>query len=397
MTHVALPEIILKPRRSQPFFMGHPWVFAGAIAKISDGLADGDEVLLVSHEGTPIARGLFNSASQIQVRLYSWNLDLPLDEQFWRERLQAAIALRSRIFGDEAHRQACRLVFSEADGLSGLTVDRFGDWLSLQLTSQALATRCEMLCDLLEEIVHPAGIWLRTEKGMTAAEGLTLQDGLLRGEPPAGPLTIREHGIEYLADLQEGQKTGFYFDQRDNRKAAARYLTGDVLDICCYSGGFALNAAQQERVTRVTGVDSSANAIELANQNADRNGLTDKCEFVTRDSLKYLNEETSQYDGIILDPPKFARSRGGIKRALKAYFKWNVAALNRLKSPGVLVTCSCSGLVTKEQFHDVLRDAASETGRFVRILEERGQAADHPVSLFCPENDYLKCLICAVE
>ncbi len=392
-----LPRIILKPRRSQPFFTGHPWVFAGAISQIPEGLKVGDEVVLYSHEKKAIARGLYNPDSQIRVRLYSWNLDQPLDDDFWRQRLIGAIELRRQMFPKENDIRACRLIFSEADGISGLTVDRFGDWLTLQITSEALATRSEFLINQLDELLSPLGIWLRTEKGMKEAEGMTMQDGLLRGDPPPSPLYIVENELDYIINVQEGQKTGFYYDQRDNRLAAAKYLQGDVLDVCCYSGGFTLNALKHGRATHVTGVDSSGGAIQLAQENAKLNHLEDRCEFVDADALKFLTTTDRMFDGIILDPPKFARGRKGIQRAMKAYFKWNVAAMSRLKPQGILVTCSCSGMVSHEEFAEVIRDAAAETGRFVRILETRGQAADHPVSAFCPESSYLKCLICAVE
>ncbi|MCG6155031.1 class I SAM-dependent rRNA methyltransferase [Rubinisphaera margarita] len=392
-----LPQIVLKPQRAQPFYSGHPWVFAGAIAEIPDGLEVGDEVLLVSREGKGIARGLYNAESQIRVRLYSWNIDQPLDEQFWKDRIRAAVALRRQLFPDENSFRACRMVFSEADGLSGLVVDRFGDWLSVQMTSQALATRKDIFVKELDDQLDPLGIYLRTEKGMTAAEGLILQDGSLLGDPPPSPLFIVENDIDYNINLQEGQKTGFYYDQRNNRRAAARYLQGDILDVCCYTGGFTFNALKHGRATHVTGVDSSAAALQLAEENARLNELSDRCEFVEADSLKYLTSGNKTYDGIILDPPKFARSRRGIDRALKAYFKWNVAALRRLNPGGILVTCSCSGLVSHDEFLDTLRSAAVESGRFLRILEDRGQAPDHPVNVFCPESAYLKCLICVVE
>ncbi|MCA8990056.1 MAG: class I SAM-dependent rRNA methyltransferase [Planctomycetaceae bacterium] len=392
-----LPQIILKPRKAQPFFAGHPWVFTGAIATEPAGLKEGAEVLLVTDQRQPIARGLYNPLSNIRVRLYSWDLNVAIDEEFFEQRIRSAVRLRQRLFPHDRDWKMSRLVFSEADGLSGLTVDGFGDWICVQFTSLALAMRQEMICNILDRVLQPFGIMLRTEKGMTAAEGIMLKDGPLRGDPPPSPLYIHENDLDYQIDLREGQKTGFYYDQRDNRKVAARYLFGEVLDLCSYSGGFALNALKYGLAEKVTCVDSSASALELAAKNAELNELADRIDFQVSEGLRYLEQTDRQFDSIILDPPKFARSRGGVDRALKAYYKWNAAALRKLKSPGILVTCSCSGLVSEEEFLNSIQLAGSQAGRFIRLLEARGQSPDHPVSLQCPENAYLKCLICAVE
>ncbi len=396
MSSEELPRIVLKPRRAQPFHARHPWVFAGAIQREPESLEPGQEVLVVSHEGQPIARGLFNPASQIRVRLYSWDVERALDADFWRERLVAAIALRRRLFSS-AEARFCRLVFSEGDGLSGLVVDQFGDWLSLQFTSLALAQRADLICDLLQELLQPTGIWLRTEKGMTAAEGLTMRDGPLRGPETPPPLEITENDLVYRVDLVTGQKTGFYYDQRENRRVAARYLSGHVLDVCCYSGGFTFNALRHGRAERVTAVDSSQAALELARENAQRNDLADRCHFEQADALKFLQQTEETYDGIVLDPPKFARSRGGLERAAQAYRRWNSLALARLNPGGILVTCSCSGLVSQQDFQEILAVAARDASKPLRILEQRGQAPDHPVSTSCLESSYLKCVVCAVE
>lgn len=391
-----LPRIVLKPRRAQPFHARHPWVFAGAIHQQPGQLEPGQEVLVVTHEGQPIARGLFNPASQIRVRLYQWDVERALDADFWRERLTSAISLRRRLFSPEEARY-CRLVFSEGDGLSGLIIDQFGDWLSVQFTSLAMALRADIFCDLLQELLQPTGIWLRTEKGMTAAEGLTMRDGPLRGPETPPPLDILENELAYRVDLVTGQKTGFYYDQRENRRVAARYLSGNVLDVCCYSGGFALNALRHGQAERVTAVDSSHAALELACENAERNGLAERCQFEQADALKFLQQTEETYDGIVLDPPKFARSRGGLERAAQAYRRWNSLALARLNPGGMLVTCSCSGLVSQQDFLEILAVAARDANKTLRILEQRGQAPDHPVSTSCLESSYLKCVICTLE
>ena len=238
------PQVILQPRRARPFFGRHPWVFAGAISRVEGEPADGSVVDLVSHAGHFIARGLYNSQSKIRVRLYTWDSEQTLDRDFFRTQLEGAIALR-RLLGLMNPGQACRLVFSEGDGLSGCIVDRYDRWLILQLTSLGLAQRRELLVDLLMELLQPAGIYLRTERGIGQMEGLEIQDGLLRGQVPAPPIRIDDDGLTFLVNLAEGQKTGFYLDQRDNRVATARLASGRrVLDAFCYSGGFGLHCAR---------------------------------------------------------------------------------------------------------------------------------------------------------
>jgi 23S rRNA (cytosine1962-C5)-methyltransferase len=397
---VELPSVILKPRRALPFFSGHPWVFAGAIDRVLGDPAPGAEVALRTHEREFVARGLFNPDSNIRVRLYSWREDVPLDRAFWSARLDAALALRRRLFAGHPEEQACRLVFSEADGLSGLTADRYGDYLLLQWTSRALAQREPEFVELLQEKLAAAGIWRRTEKGIGEAEGLETADGLVAGSAPPRPLFIAEHGVRYGVDVVEGHKTGFYFDQRDNRLAAARYLRGRVLDLFCYTGGFSLNALKHGAAEQVLAVDSSAPALEMARRNAELNEVGDRIRFQPGDvfrTLEELREKGEWFDGVVLDPPKMARTRGGLERALRGYISLNKLAVDVLKPDGILVTCSCSGLVTREEFEQVLERVAVESRRPVQILECRGQAADHPVSVQCLENAYLKCFVCRVE
>ena len=395
------PQVILKPRHALPFFKRHPWVFGGAILSIQDELQTGDEVALVSHEGQFIARGLYNPHSQIRVRLYSWDADKPLDREFWRARLQSAFQLRFDLFGTSGEVTAYRLVNSEADGLSGLTVDRYDRWLTMQFTSLALSRRQEMLVELLRELAQPAGIWLRTEKGMHEAEGLEISDGLLWGEPPPRPLTIGEHGLRWEVDLIEGQKTGSYLDQRDNRRAVARLVAGHrVLDVFCYAGGFGIGALVWGHAHEVWAIDSSEAALRLARRNAELNRVADRWRGERLDgfkALEQLRDAGERFDTVVLDPPKLARGRAAFPQALRAYHSLNHLAVSVLKPEGLLVTCCCSGLVRREDFEQLLADVAIQSRRHIRILETRGAAPDHPLSPFCPENDYLKCYICSVE
>jgi 23S rRNA (cytosine1962-C5)-methyltransferase len=396
---MSTPRVVLQPRRARPFYGRHPWVYPGAIAAVAGAPADGAEVDLYSHEGQFVARGLYNSKSKIRVRLYTWDADTALDRAFFRSRLQAALHLRGPILGLDEPGQACRLVFSEADGLSGLTVDRYDRWLVVQFTSLGLAQRRDMLAELLVEMVKPESIYQRTERGIGQLEGLELHDELLWGHVPSGPVRIQEDGLQFLVNLAEGQKTGFYLDQRDNRKAVARLAAGRrVLDAFCYTGGFGLHCARAG-ASAVVGVDVSEPALVLARENAAANGLTNVT-FDRADVFEILESLAASGEGfslVVLDPPKFARTRNAVQEALRGYHRLQVAALRVLEPDGILVTCCCSGLITMDMLDELLAQVAAEERRDVQILEHRGQAADHPVAATCLETNYLKCLISRVR
>jgi 23S rRNA (cytosine1962-C5)-methyltransferase len=392
-------RVVLQPRRARPFYGRHPWVYPGAISAVEGEPADGAEVDLVSHTGNFIARGLYNSHSKIRVRLYSWAADVPLDRAFFHDRLAAALRLRRDLLRLDGPGRACRLVFSEGDGLSGLTVDRYDRWLVAQFTALGLAQRRDLFAELLAELTGVEGIYLRTERGIGRLEGLELHDGPLWGSTPAEPITVEEAGLRFLVNLAEGQKTGYYLDQRDNRTAVAPLTAGRrVLDAFCYSGGFGLHAARAG-ATAVVGVDSSEPALELARANARLNGL-DNVTFVAADvfdHLAALAEAGERFGVVVLDPPKFARSQGAIEEALRGYRRLQTLGLRLLESDGILVTCCCSGLITGDMLTDLLAQLAVEERREVQLLERRGQAADHPVAVTCPESNYLKCLISRVR
>jgi 23S rRNA (cytosine1962-C5)-methyltransferase len=293
---------------------------------------------------------------------------------------------------------ACRLVFSEGDLLSGLTVDQYDRWLVAQFTSLGLAQRRDLIGELLAELVQPDGIYLRTERGVGGLEGLALQDGLLRGTVPDGPIIITEHGLRFQVNLREGQKTGYYLDQRDNRRRVAELAAGRrVLDAFCYTGGFSLHAARAG-AKEVIGIDVSEPALQLARDNARLNELAN-VSFVQADGFDHLAERAAareRFGMVILDPPKFARAKGAIDDALRGYRRLQELALLLLEPDGILVTCCCSGLITMEMLEDLLGQLAAAQRRDVQVLEKSGQAADHPVSATCPESNYLKCLISRV-
>jgi 23S rRNA (cytosine1962-C5)-methyltransferase len=344
---------------------------------------------------------LFNPHSNIRVRLYDWNESGALDEAFWSDRLDRAMELRRMLFPDFNSNSAYRLVYSEGDGISGLIVDRYGDWLLVQFTSRALAERQETILRLLQEKIAPAGIWLRTEKGIRESEGLDIADGLVSGREPPRPLFIEEHGIRYGIDVVAGQKTGFYLDQRDNRAAVAEYVRGHrVLDLFCYTGGFGLAAVILGGAGEVLGIDVSEPALVVARANAELNNVSARMRFEKSTAfaaLERLAAQGEKFDTVILDPPKLARNRAGVRKALRGYHSLNRLAVDVLNPNGILATCSCSGLVDRTEFEEMLSAVATDANRRVQILETRGQAADHPTSVHCVESSYLKCYVCRVE
>jgi 23S rRNA (cytosine1962-C5)-methyltransferase len=391
-------RITLLPRRARPFFARHPWVFANSIARIEGEERPGAEADVWSHEGKWIARGLYNPLSLIRVRLYRWE-EGPLDGAFWRDRLASAIRLRRDVLRLEAPGAAYRAVFSESDGLSGLTVDRFDRWLVAQFTSRALLEHRSEIVSLLLELTAAEGLLLRTDRGIAGQEGLPDIQDAVEGSVPEAPVSITENGVDYAVDLRAGQKTGFYLDQRDNRRAVSQLCQGKaVLDLFCYSGGFGVTALRGGGAERVLGIDSSAPAIVLARQNAVTNHLS-AARFEQADvfdAMEKLRTRQERFGVVICDPPKFARNARGVDEALKAYLRLNRAAVHLVEPDGILVTCSCSGHVDRTTFAQMLGQVAELAARPIQILEQRGQAADHPVSTACLETDYLKCFVCRV-
>jgi 23S rRNA (cytosine1962-C5)-methyltransferase len=390
--------VLCKPRRARPFFGRHPWVLDSAVLRVEGEPAVGDVVDLATHDGQFIARGLWNPASRIRVRLYAFDAATPLDEGLFRGRLEAALGLRRSLELDSAA-GGCRLVNAEGDDLSGLVVDRYGEFLAVQVTAAALVPRLDLLADTLTAVVQPRGMLLRgAERGLSKLEGLHLPDRLLRGVAPEGPVFIEEHGLRFGVDLAEGQKTGFYLDQRDNRRAAAAVARGRrVLDVFCYAGGFGI-ACAAAGAKSVLAIDSSARATALARANADLNAVAGYV-VETADAfekLAALQAAGERFGMVVLDPPKFARSRASLDDALRAYHRVNRLAVDLLEPGGILVTCSCSGSVSREDFLQMLAGVAQRSRRSLQLLEVRGAAADHPVSASCLEGEYLKCVIARV-
>ena len=396
MPSSTLPRVVIRRRSARPFFARHPWVFVTSIERVEGDPAPGDEVEVVSFEGQAIGRGLFNPHSSIRVRLYRWDGG-PIDAEFVAEAISKAVRWRVEGLGLSGPGVATRLVFSEADGLSGLTVDRFDRWLVAQFSGLGMHRRLDQVLGALGSLPDVEGIMIRGDRSTAEAEGLHIEEAVVRGNAPDGTARIVEHEVRYEVDLSSGQKTGFYLDQRDNRRAVAAYARGrSVLDLYCYSGGFALNALKHG-ATEAIGFDSSAPAVDLARRNAEANGLA--ATFEVGDVLEVidrLRSEDRRFGMVVCDPPKFARHPKGVEKALRSYLNLNRAAIDLVEPDGVLATCSCSGLVERGLFADLLGQVAELSGRSIQILEARGQAPDHPISASCLEGDYLKCFVCRI-
>jgi len=398
-------KVTLKPRRGRPFFARHPWVFADSIANVEGDKAAQDEAALFSDDGTLIARGLYNPRSKLRLRLYRWD-DAPLDDTFWADRLDQAIALRRSLpqpFPDDDSR---RLVFGEADGISGLIVDKLGPALVCQWTGQGMYRRRETIERLLVDRFPGCAIVSLGDPFTAEKEGLNedqIQPVLRLGQlDPAEPVVIRHSGLQFRVQPMGGQKTGFFLDQGVNRQRVAAYASGlDILDLFCYSGGFGLAAAKFGSAKSVLGVDSSKAAIALAEANRDVNGLSpERVRFEPQDvakALKRLREEGRRFGLVVCDPPKYARDRSGIDDALKAYQRLNENAAAVVEPGGILATFTCSGIVAPEDFERALAGSAERSGRTFRVIERLGQPPDHPVNLACPESRYLYGLILRVE
>ena len=393
----SLDQVILKKGRAKPVLRRHPWIFSGAVERIVGHPADGDLVQVRDAGGNFAAYGLLNRHSQIVVRLLSWEQDEVPDAAFWRRRLERALAGRAALAADPTT-DAYRLVHAEADGLPGLIVDRYSDHLVVQFLVLGMDQRKEEIADLLIELATPRGILERSDVPVRAKEGLPSTTGLLRGIASPNRLEVLENGHRFLVDLGGGQKTGFYLDQRVNRGRVSAYCAGqNVLDVFCYSGGFSVYAAAAGTAD-LTLLDSSTNALALAQENLRLNGRDrNDDQFLAADAFQQLRRfrETGRtFDVVILDPPKFAHTQADVQPASRGYKDINLSALQLLRPGGILATFSCSGLVSADLFQKIVFGAAVDAGREAQIIGRLVQGADHPVALTFPEGAYLKGLIC---
>ncbi|MHB1317121.1 MAG: class I SAM-dependent rRNA methyltransferase [Anaerolineae bacterium] len=390
----------LKQGRERALENRHPWVFSGAIAGVDDTATPGDTVMIADAQGVHRAWGYYNPRSQIAVRILSWEVTEAIDRSFLRRRLEQAIARRQALPG-LADTNACRLVNAESDGLPGLIVDCYDDWLVLQSLTAGIERLKDDIADLLMEIVQPRGIYERSDVDVRPREGLTDQSGALRGEIPEGPVTIEEQGRLFHVDLIRGHKTGFYLDQRENRARVAAYCSGgEVLNAFSYTGGFGVYAGTAG-AHRILNLDSSADALRAAEEHMVLNNVpAGRCESVAGDAFRVLRtfrDQVRRFDLIVLDPPKFAFSQAQLPSATRGYKDINLQAMHLLRPGGILATFSCSGAVDESLFQKIVFGASVDAGRDVQILERLGQAADHPVLLSFPEAAYLKGLLCRVD
>ncbi|KAA5544612.1 class I SAM-dependent rRNA methyltransferase [Roseiconus nitratireducens] len=395
-----LPQLRLKPGRQFPFLSRHPWVHAHALVTDGAELQIGQAVDLVDMDGNFLARGLVNPNSRLRVRLYSYDSRTEIGEALWKERIDAAIA-RRRLTGTFDPQGAERLVFSESDLISGLIVDRYADSLGVQFTAGALMNWRQAILEHLRHSCDARQIVVRVDEKTAKYEGVEPESGTLEIDtaPDSEPVAYRQNDLDLTVDLVGGQKTGGYLDQRANHAAAAGYLVGRrVLDVCCYTGGFGLVAAKRG-ASEIVGIDSSAPAIAAAQASAQRNGLSDRMRFEQGDCfdlLKRMKGEGQTFDAVVLDPPRFAGSRHQVDQALRAYRRLNRSAVELLPVGGILVTCSCSGRVSRSDFLNMLVEVGRRCERDIIVLENRGPSPDHPLAVGCPESDYLKCVIAQV-
>ncbi|HZC23759.1 MAG TPA: class I SAM-dependent rRNA methyltransferase [Candidatus Binatia bacterium] len=393
----ALPKIRVSPRGAGRLKSGHVWVYRSDILS-ADGIAPGSLVAVTDQRGKPLGAALYSSSSQIAIRLIAHEpvQDFPA---LLKQRIADATAYREKVVRDT---DAYRLIFSEADFLPGLIVDRYNDILSLQILTQAMDANPvrETVISSITQKLAPASVIERVDPRVRELETLPARaSGLLHGEKTATTFTM--NGVQFHYDALEGQKTGAFLDQRENYAAAAQYAKGDALDVFCYQGGFALHLARI--CDQVTGLDSSRPALEVADRNAALNqGLLGQkqIEWIEANAFDLLKDYAAanrRYDTIVLDPPAFAKSKRDLDAALRGYKELNLRALKMLGPGGLLVTCSCSYHVNEASFLEMLASAALDAHRKLRLIEIRGQAKDHPVLLNVPETAYLKCVIASVS
>ncbi len=382
----------LKKNEDRRIRAGHLWVFSNEIANLRDQFTPGEIVDVVNYGGAYVGRGYINPNSLIAVRILTRKRET-IDEHFFGMRIARAAALRQRMFpGEETY----RLVFGEADGLPGLVIDKYADVLVVQVSTIGMHMRLgEVLGVLSKSIPAARAIVLRSDTPMAELEGFRGENRILAGAIDA-PVTIEQDGMSFAVDVVEGQKTGFYLDQRENRRAATRFFAGTrVLDCFCYTGAWSLYAARAG-AKEVIGIDTSERAIEMARRNAETNALGSVCRFEAADAFERLNEMAKQgerFDCVILDPPALVKSRRTEKQGRAAYEKINRLAMQLLAPDGFLISCSCSFHVSSEEFRHILSTSARKTRRSGAILEWRGQSRDHPTLLAMPETAYLKCVI----
>lgn len=382
-------KITLKPGKEKRVYTLHPWIFKSDIDQVDAQCLPGDTVDIMSSKGRFLARGYYNPNSQIALRIMTYHEDEAVDRALIFRRIHEAVEYR-RSFADL---KSCRVVFAESDRLPALIVDAFDDILVLQCLALGMERFKQDVVDALVEELHPRGIWERNDVPVRRLEGLDMCTGLLYGEVP-DRVQMVENGVKFWVDVKEGQKTGFFLDQKENRAAIAPFVKGRrVLDCFTHTGSFALHAGFYG-ASDVTGVDISEYACTFAAENAKLNGLEDRVHFVTANAFDLLSDQSrkkEKYDVIILDPPAFTKTRSAVDSALRGYKEINLRAMKMIETGGYLITCSCSQHVLPEMFRNMVMDAARDARVLLRQVEFRTQGKDHPILPYAPETEYLKC------
>ncbi|KIP15257.1 23S rRNA methyltransferase [Burkholderia ubonensis] len=398
-----MQTVTLKPSKDKSLLRRHPWIYANAIDRVDGKPAPGATVIVRAHDGRFLARGAYSPHSQIRVRVWSFDENEPIDHAFFKRRVQRAVAHRNTMVSGTG---AVRLVFGEADGLPGLIVDHYVEDSGAasprgQLVCQFMAAGVEAWKDaIVAALVGATGcpnVYERSDVSIREKEGLEQTTGVLAGDPPPATLITNENGVRYHVDVPNGHKTGFYVDQRDNRALVTQYANGrDVLNCFCYTGGFSL-AALKGGAARVVSIDSSGDALALAQQNVVANGFDPaRASWLDADAFKTLRrlvDEGERFDLVVLDPPKFAPTRDSVDRAARAYKDINLSGFKLLRPGGLLFTYSCSGAIDMDLFQKIVAGAAADAKVDARILKRLGAGVDHPLLSAFPEGEYLKGLL----
>lgn len=390
---------MLAKGREKSLLRRHPWVFSGAVARMEGKAAPGETIDIVDHQGKWLARAALSPASQIRARVWTFDPNETIDIAFFTRRLNQAQQWRDWLAKKDGL-DSYRLIAGESDGLPGVTIDRFGNFLVLQLLSAGAEYQRPALVSALQACYPECSIYDRSDVAVRKKEGMELAQGPVSGELPPDLLAIEEHGMKLLVDIKGGHKTGYYLDQRDSRFATRRYVEGKrVLNCFSYTGGFAVSALMGG-CRQVISVDTSQDALDVAKQNVELNQLDlSKAEFVRDDVFKLLRKYRDQgetFDVIVMDPPKFVENKSQLHGACRGYKDINMLAIQLLNPGGILLTFSCSGLMTTDLFQKIVADAATDAGRDVQFIEQFRQAADHPVIASYPEGLYLKGFACRV-
>lgn len=392
------PYLTLKPGREKSLHRRHPWVFSGAIASVTGDPAPGATVQVRDSKGRALALAAWSPSSQIRARVWTQDTDARIDAAFLRQGLERAIAGRGELA--TASQGACRLVYGASDGLPGLIVDRYADFLVLQSLTTGVEAHKATLASLLLELTGARGVYERSDVDVRKKEGLEPTTGVLLGDAPPPRVTIHEDGRALEVDIYQGHKTGYYLDQRENRSWLGRYAQGaQVLNAFSYSGGFSVSALQAG-AAHVTNLDASQPALDQAQRHLEINGLDGaRAQQLRGDAFKQLrawHKEGRQFDVIVLDPPRFVDNKASLNRASRGYKDINLQACKLLRPGGTLLTFSCSGLMPAPLFQKIVADAMLDAHRDGQILRWLTQAPDHPVAAHFPESAYLKGLICRV-